>query len=127
MDQEKLIIREAEGYALLEMFPEAWEAIESLRPAAWSSIAAMRVRMACAIEFRKWDMVETLADFLCDGGEDERALAASGYRALAFIATEDGNRAAAQDCINRAISMDPAIRQSFMEDPDFSTFFLRGS
>lgn len=124
MTDQETAIREAEGYALLEMFTDAWEAIESLDPSAWSSIAAIRIRMACAIKFRKWDMVETLADFLCSGGKPEHALAASGYRALAFIATEGGNRAAAKGYINRAISIDPPISQSLIEDPSFSTFFL---
>jgi hypothetical protein len=48
------------------------------------------------------------------------ALAADGYRALAFVAATDGDRAAAKSYLKRAISVSPAIRQSLIDDPNFS-------
>jgi hypothetical protein len=113
-------IEEAEGFAELGMFVDAWEVIESLPSDHRSELGADAVRLWCFISFQKWDEVEALVNVLRLGCEQRKLLAATGLKSLALGSACRRDFISAKDFIQQAMSISPEIRLAISRDPIFS-------
>ncbi len=110
-------IEEAEGLAELQMWEDAWAAMEDLSPDERATPAALRVRLQCCPGMGAWDIGEHVAGLLRDGDDLDRRMAAFFYHADARRLIEAGDRIAAAASIKAAVEMWPDSRKAIMLDP----------
>ncbi|MEK7953295.1 hypothetical protein [Luteolibacter soli] len=66
-DEEKLI-SQAQGYVELELYEDAWEAIEAAPASIRMNLPVLRMRVICAMAMQQIEMAEELARFLAPAG-----------------------------------------------------------
>lgn len=108
---------EAEGYLELDLFEEAWFAIDELAEDARASAPALRIRMRAAAGLERWDMVEILAKSLQYGEAMHREEAAHAFHALAREYLARGDREKAREMIKAAVAIWPDQRLQILDDP----------
>jgi hypothetical protein len=117
-------LEEAEGYALLEMFDDAWAAVEDLSREERVGRRAMRVRIRCAVWHQNYELAEVLANVLRHGEEIDRILAACTFQTLAARFSERGQTKRAGELIDAAIETSPEQRLAILCDSRFPPDFI---
>lgn len=106
-------IEEAEGYADLEMWEDAWTALGQLRPAVRASSRGFRFRLRCCPALGRWVEGELLALVLMEEGAADRKDAAAFFLQYAKF-----DRSRSMDWIKEAIKAWPNCRLKILEDPE---------
>lgn len=107
---------EAEGYLDLNLFEDAWHAIDELPEDARASAPAIRIRMRAAAGLERRDMVEILATNLQYGEACHREEAANAFHALAREHLSRGNLDKAREMVRAAVTIWPDQRLKIIED-----------
>ena len=115
-----MTITEAERLADLELWEDAWQALEELPPEERSAPQVIRLRLECAIGLERWNMVKELAGHLAKGGDDDRRAAATTLRVLAGVAIRSREIEAAKELVRLAIEAWPDARRDIIDDPELS-------
>ena len=111
-----MTISEAEGFADLGLWQEAWEALEELSADQRATPAALRVRLCCCPARGAWEIGENVAGLLRDGDRLDKACVAGFYHANARRLLEAGNRQGAADSIKAAVDTFPDCREAILLD-----------
>ena len=85
-------ITEAEGLAELELWQDAWDALEDLSAPDRVTPGALRVRLACCPPLAAWDIGRHVAAILREGEEPDRKAAAKFFHAVALKWLSEGDR-----------------------------------
>lgn len=115
---------EAEGFADLEMWEDAWDALEELPAAERALPAALRVRLRCCPALGAWEIGRHVAGVLRDGAEPDRQAAARFFHAVALKWLAEGDQYAAGEAIKEAVKTWPEHRLALLDDPKLSESFL---
>jgi len=113
-----MTLTEAEGYAELGLWQDAWEAIEELPGDLRAGVDSMRLRLRCCSKVGAWDIGAELACLLGEGKPPDRRAAAAFWMALGRECIEDSETA--QACIDAAINAWPNCRSEILDDPELS-------
>lgn len=100
-------ISQAEGYLELEMFEEAWHAIDGLPSEERTNPRALRVRMFAAFAIGRHEAAEVLARLLSATESPERKAAGFILSQLAGIHLAAGDEGKARELVKAAIHADP--------------------
>jgi hypothetical protein len=111
---------EAEGLADLELWEDAWQALEELPPEERTAPEVSRLRLRCAMGLERWNAVQELAGHLAKGSDDDRREAAGAFRVLAAVATRSRQIEAAKVLVRCAVEAWPDIRLAILDDPELS-------
>lgn len=98
---------EAEGFADLGLWHDAWEAIEELPPGDRPARQALLVWPRCCPPLGAWEIGASIAGLLQDGGDDDRQHAAQFLHSLAVHQVSEGKPILARESIARAIACWP--------------------
>ncbi|MBB5350221.1 lipopolysaccharide biosynthesis regulator YciM [Haloferula luteola] len=124
MDSEiaiRAMTEEAEGYAMLGMWHDAWEAIQSLPVEQRSSPEALRIRLRCSQGSQAWKMGVSVAEALEKGSERDREAVARFYSARAHSEVAADRMASARKSIKMACEAWPPIHIELARDPWWNT------
>jgi lipopolysaccharide biosynthesis regulator YciM len=113
-------VDQAEGFAELGLFQDAWDALEALPAEGRGLPAALRVRLACCPTLKAWNAGIHIADFLKDGNEPDRKAAAKFFLELALKWVGEGDAYAAREAIKAAAKSWPDCRATILDDPILS-------
>jgi predicted Zn-dependent protease len=104
---------EAEGYYELELFVEAWEALENLPPEDRASphVIAMRVRILIALNRSE------NARIVAEGLINQFPFVAASWLTMARVQVAEGNVDAAKESLSNAFTLDEDLRLDALEDP----------
>ena len=108
------MLENAEGYAKLGLWQDAWEAIEELPDDVRAGIDAMRLRLRCCAPLGAWDLGAELAYLLAEGNPPDRKAAAAFWLALCRECIEDTHTA--QACVAAAVAAWPDCRLAILDD-----------
>lgn len=109
---------EAEGFADLGLWNEAWEALEALPADERSAPAALRVRLRCCPGVGAWEIGEHVAGLLRDGSDSDKEVAGRFYHSLAAYHIRSKRVEAAKVAVRDASKVWPDLRESILNDSD---------
>ncbi len=115
-------ITEAEGFAELELFTDAWDMIDDLPPAMRTHPEALRVRLMCCTGLEKWELGADLARLVGEAGNplELRETAGKFHLAHARHLLRSGCRDAAIGEVLRLSISWPEGRVLVLDDPGLS-------
>ena len=113
---------EAQGFAELGLFADAWSLIDDLPPAMRTHPEALRVRLVCCTGLQKWELGEDLARLLGEVGNplELRETAGKFHLANARHLLRSGCRDAAVGEVLRLAKCWPEGRVLILDDPGLS-------
>lgn len=114
----------AEGYASLELWREAWDALDRISSAKRATSPVLRVRARCAIGLESWETAEVIALLLKGGDDEDRLHAAWCFQSLAAYYLQRGKVRDSRIMIERAIAANPDQRMAILEDSRFPQDFI---
>lgn len=117
MMEYETVRSEAEGYVMLGLHEEAWELVESLPVERRITPEMLRVRLACAMASKRFDMAQELAQYLAQTSEADAPFAGRVLHELAAIQYLSGEVALARQLIASAVAAYPAQQVSIDQDP----------
>jgi hypothetical protein len=123
MNEVERLISEAQGYVELELYEEAWEAIEAAPASLRMNLPVLRTRLICAMALQRIDLAEELARFLAHAGGPTSIFAAHILQELAAIHLIGGDEAHARKLLSLAIEAHPGQRLSIIDDPTLKDLF----
>jgi len=112
-----MTLSEAQGFADLGMWQDAWEAIEALPGSDRATPGVLRLRLRCCAHLDGWGTGSKIAKILEGGAEADRESAARFYLALAAREVTRGGIPLAKDAVCRAVTAWPQIRLAVLDDP----------
>lgn len=115
-----MTLDEAQGLAELELWDDAWQALDELPPEDQLDPRVIRLRLECAIGMERWNTVMELAGHLSRGDDQDRLAAAAGFRLLAVVAIQSRHIDTAKDLVARAIEAWPDSRRDMEDDPELA-------
>ncbi|WP_035615330.1 hypothetical protein [Haloferula sp. BvORR071] len=118
------LLDQAKGYLALDMFEEAWQALDELPSDTVATPEMVRIRMRAAAGMQRWDFVHELALILRRGNEEDRFEAASAFQSMAAEHLRQGHEEDARKMAAAAIETRPAQRTLILEDPRFPANFI---
>ena len=115
-------LTEAQGFAELGLFADAWGLIDDLPPAMRTHPEALRVRLMRATGLQKWEIGEDLARLLGETGNplELREVAGRFYLAHARQLLREGRRSEARDEVRRLAVCWSEGRVLVLDDPGLS-------
>jgi len=113
-------VTEAEGLAELELWQDAWDALEELPVLDRATPGALRVRLACCPALAAWDIGRQVAAILRVGEEPDRKAAARFFHAVALKWLSEGDRYAAGEAIKEAVKTWPDYRNEILDHSGLS-------
>ena len=119
--QDQRLIAEAEGYAELGLWPECWEAVESLPDYLRHARGAIRLRLRCCPALGAWELGEELAISLARGDGQDKKLAAGFWLDWARACPSLG-----RTCVASAIEAWPECEQLILKDALLKGFRIAG-
>ncbi|RYD68707.1 MAG: hypothetical protein EOP83_00200 [Verrucomicrobiaceae bacterium] len=123
MIDEERIRSEAEGFVMLGLYEEAMELVEGLPMEVRSTPSVLRIRLACVMAAKRFDLAQEIARLLAAGSKTDAQFAARVLHELAAIHYLSGKANLAKDVIATAIAAYPEERQSFLDDPHLKHLF----
>ncbi|WP_386780951.1 hypothetical protein [Luteolibacter ambystomatis] len=112
-----MTIEEVQGYALLGMYQEAWDAALDLDPDDRMVADVWRVRAGCAPHLGAWDEGEVLAELLRHGSDNDRMVAFTFFHKFAVHLLALGKMGEAKAAVKKASEAAPARRLALLDDP----------
>lgn len=115
-------ITEAQGFAELGLFADAWSLIDDLPPAMRTHPEALRVRQICATGLQKWELGADLARLLGETGNslELREVAGRFHLAYARHLLREGRRTESVEQIRLLAICWPEGRVLILDDPGLS-------
>lgn len=117
-------LREAQGFMTLELWDDAWAALDQLPEGTVATPEMVRIRMRAAAGMERWDFVEELASILRHGNEEDRMEAACAYQSLAAEHYRRGRLEEARAMISAAVETRPEQSILIRTDPRFPRRFV---
>ena len=117
MIDEERIRSEAEGFIMLGLYDDAWELVETLPAETHATPPMRRIRLACAMAAKRFDLAKDIARELASGNEADARFAARVLHELAAVQYLSGEETAAKELLAAAIAAHPEQRKSILEDP----------
>jgi len=113
---------EAQGFAELGLFADAWSLIDDLPPAMRTHPEALRVRLMCATGLQRWAIGADLARLLGETANELelREVAGRLHLARARQLLREGRRSEARDEVRRLAVCWSEGRVLVLDDPGLS-------
>jgi hypothetical protein len=108
---------EAEGYADLGMWIDAWNALRALPENEPFTPLARRIALRCAGPLKQWETGDLLAHELSEGCPEDRIAVATFRHFQAQMYVRVGNNLAASDAIEDALKVWPDYREFLAQHP----------
>ncbi|WP_035613460.1 hypothetical protein [Haloferula sp. BvORR071] len=121
-----MTIEEAEGYIALNLFQDAWVALDALPELQQTGSEVLRLRILCMIGLRAWSQGEAIALMLAQGNEQDREIAAAFFHEGAVWHAAHTGLALARHWISAAIEARPEQRILMLQDHRFPEGLVRG-
>lgn len=110
-------IAEAEGFAELGLWEDAWQVLEELPAELRTCPAALRVRLRCCPALEAWEIGNHVAILLRDGVALDRKYAARFFHEVAKAHVRHGRIDEARDAVAAAVDCWPDIRLALLDCP----------
>ena len=117
-------LSEARGYMDLEMWEEAWLALDAVPAGTVATAEMVRIRLRAAAGMERWDFVEELASILKEGNEEDRMEAACAYQSLAAEHYCQGRVDKAREMVRVSIEIRPEQLLAILADPRLPENFV---
>jgi len=116
---------EAQGFAELGLFADAWSLIDDLPPPMRTHPDALRVRLMCATGLQKWGLGADLARLLGEFGNplELREVAGRFHLAHARWHLQAGERTAAREAVRLLAVCWPEGRIQILDDDGLTGIF----
>lgn len=111
------LFTEAEGFAELGLWKDAWLALEELPADLRASPAALRVRLLCCPALEAWEIGNHVANLLRDGDNLDREAAARFLHEVAKDHVHHGRIEPARDAVAAGVNCWPEIRLAILDCP----------
>ncbi len=113
------MFEEAQGFAELGLFADAWGLIDDLPPAMRTHPEALRVRLMCATGLQKWELGSDLVRLLGETGNplELREVAGRFHLARARWHLQAGERIEAREAVRLLAVCWPEGRIQILDDP----------
>jgi hypothetical protein len=110
-------IKQAEGYADLNMWQEAWKILVDLSEEDSNRPEPLRVGIKVAAMVGFPHVAHEIAQTLRHGDDEDRYQAACWYQALAASEAEQGRTELARELLSEALAIRPQHREVFQLEP----------
>lgn len=107
-----ITLREAEGFAELGLWQDAWDAIDELPPDERMKPAALRLRLEICSYLEAWEPGSAVAKLLSEGDETDRKAAGCYYRELAKLYIAHGEIDSARVALRDRVSAWPGASRA---------------
>ncbi|MCW1917044.1 hypothetical protein OJ996_25870 [Luteolibacter sp. GHJ8] len=110
-------LKEAEGFAELGLWQDAWDTIDKLPADERMKPAALRLRLVICPYLEAWGPGAAVAKLLCGGDETDRKTAGCYYRDLAKLYIAHGEIDSARVALRDCVEAWPEVRPELLDDP----------